>query len=83
MKRGDILICKNEYKNNDNLVSFEIGKSYTISGYNESNIVWIDSGSEHEYFSVSEILMYGNPTNYVFDIFYTPEEIRLLKLNSL
>ena len=56
MKVGDKLICKKDYENSYNVVSFEIGKTYTIFGYNELYIVWIDSGTDHEYFSIKDYM---------------------------
>ena len=73
LKVGDKLLCKNVIS-----IKLKIGKYYTILKIdNNNNIIHFDN----YYF-------YTNPRayeyyNYIWEYFYTPQEVRKLKLKQL
>lgn len=75
MKIGDILICKND------LYKYIKGEEYRISTIFHDNTI----GIHGLVFDTDEsIELQGNfQSFYVYDYFYTPTEIRKLKLKSL
>jgi len=75
MKRGDTLICKKELKENADIIK---GKEYVIF-YVDSNNTFIDVDI-HERFTRR---FYIKGIFNIDEYFYTPEELRILKLNSL
>ena len=77
MKVGDKLICKKYFKSDGVILS--IGRKYEIDNI-ESNGVRIKFNNIHYIlFSLYENKFCGN----IYDYFYSPEEIRLKKLDSI
>lgn len=79
MKKDDIVICKQTFYNFImQRISFTKNKSYKID-YIDKYYIWIyDNEDWSEYMVLSD----KSDRNFL-DYFYTKEEIRLLKLNSL
>jgi len=79
IKNGDILTCKKDkdlsYKKNNNYIV-----SGTLLNYYEDDYIQITYTPEFgEWFNLN----YNDSDKYIWDYFYTPEEIRKLKLESL
>ncbi|MCK9445741.1 hypothetical protein M0Q50_02485 [bacterium] len=78
MKNGERLLCKKNYNILDECYFYK-NKSYYIK------YMGSDGGITMEY-DMGSVVMFTfekNGYNYIFDYFYSPEEIRLLKINSL
>jgi hypothetical protein len=83
MKNGNILISKNDYSINGVKILTK-DKKYTM--FNSHDIA-ITSDIENNLFyysdTISEEDNKGYGSQYIWDYFYTPEEIRKLKLKSI
>ena len=81
MKENDTIICKQDFYNNLlRKTSFLKNKPYKIYEINEIiGLIWIiDEDDNNEYF----FLVDKSYKNYI-EWFYTPEELRTLKLESI
>ncbi|MCK9445690.1 hypothetical protein M0Q50_02230 [bacterium] len=79
MKVGDKLLCKNTNNNH-----FNISSCFTINKYYD--IILIDDGKIKINNDYTEIFMFSFDDNYVlhiWDFFYTKEEMRKKKINSI
>ncbi|MCK9447247.1 hypothetical protein M0Q50_10390 [bacterium] len=90
MKKGDVLLCKKECKYEK--IKFEKNKKYTISeiDYNKGNIdsIYMDCLGDKTILDQFGLWFDFNENEnevikYIWDYFYTTEEIRKLKLESL
>ena len=71
IKVGDKLLCKKSYKYNSHIK----GKYYTITKIKDN--VYVDLDYD-DWFS-----LYPNNIWYIWNFFYTPQEVRKLKLKKL
>ena len=75
MKRGDILICKKELENNTDMI---IDNKYTIYYISHDN-TYIDIEIDDNFTR----RFYFNGLYNINNYFFTPEELRTIKLESL
>lgn len=90
MIEGNTLTCKKslfeEYENNDNkiirVIHFEINKKYVIESIS-GNCVILLKNDYVDYHFRTYIKEDGFYVHYLWDFFYTKEELRKLKLESI
>jgi len=79
MKKGDKLICK-KYCNYENRTIFYTNKYYSINCVVNDNCILVsDDNNKFLWFTIEK---HGN-FKYLYEYFYTQEELRILKLESL
>lgn len=78
MKKNDLVICKKTRKNGEKYI-FIKDRKYKILNISYYNNVMIES----EYSDIFAFNFNSDMQYYIYDYFYTKEELRKLKLNSL
>ena len=73
LKVGDKLLCKNGSQK----LNIKINEYFTISGIKQVRIIWLIWTNDDNLFSLNK------GAYYLWDYFYTPQEVRKMKLKQL
>jgi hypothetical protein len=85
MKAGDLLLCKRNYHYHEDssLPLFYKGEKYLVTDiFDWQNNTWVNV-SFNDKSSSSFLLKIPGNHNYLWNWFYTPKEVRLMKLKQL
>lgn len=82
MKEGDILICKKQFMWFGQIVG-EIGSECKIKYISPRGFIYTDLKNYSDYFITEHKIESDEDLYILSDYFYTKDEVRLLKLESL